>query len=107
MVLIAHDDTTGRLRLSKKQLERGLAAAILLEPWLGEHITIGWRYDARYGPWQPDPRRITILTDTLTGDRLLDSALALDGLGRGAEAADLRRQLTKAVSNPPDKDGSS
>jgi hypothetical protein len=77
LFLIAHDDQTGRLHLSKKQLEKALAAAILLELWLAEHIAIGWRYDARYGPWQPDPGRITILTDTLTGDPLLDSALAL------------------------------
>jgi hypothetical protein len=77
LFLIAHDDETGRLYLGKKRLEYGLAAAILLELWFSEYVAIGWRYDARYGPWQPEAGRITLLKDTPTGDPLIDSAVAL------------------------------
>ena len=77
LFLLAHDETTGRLLIDKKRLEIGLAAAILLELWLLEYIVIGYRYDARNGPWQPEPGRITILKDTETGDPLIDSAIRL------------------------------
>ncbi|HEX6075976.1 MAG TPA: GPP34 family phosphoprotein [Micromonosporaceae bacterium] len=77
LFLIAHDDMTGRLLIDKKRLETGLAAAILLELWLFEYIVIGYRYDARNGPWQPEPGRITMLHDTETGDPLIDSAIRL------------------------------
>jgi hypothetical protein len=77
LFLLAHDDETGRLHLSKRQLETGLAATVLTELWMDEHIAIGWRYDARTGPWHADPGRITVLTETATGDPLLDSALDL------------------------------
>jgi hypothetical protein len=77
LFLIAHDEATGRRCLDKKRLEAGLAAAILLELWLAEYVAIGWRYDARHGPWQKDPGRLTILNDTPTGDPLTDSAVAL------------------------------
>lgn len=77
LFLLAHDDTTGQLHMPKKWLEIGLAAAILLELWILDHIIIGYRYDARNGPWQPEPGRITILKDTETGDPLIDSAIRL------------------------------
>lgn len=77
LFLLAHDEATGRRCLDKKRLEAGLAAAILLELWLAEYVAIGWRYDARHGPWQKDPGRLTILKDTPTGDPLIDSAVAL------------------------------
>ncbi len=77
LFLLAHDEVTGRRCLNKKRLEAGLGAAILLELWLAEYVAIGWRYDARHGPWQKDPGRLTILKDTPTGDPLIDSAVAL------------------------------
>lgn len=77
LFLVAHDEVAGRRCLDKKRLEAALAAAILLELWLAEYVAIGWRYDARHGPWQEDPGRLTILKDTPTGDPLIDSAVAL------------------------------
>jgi len=77
LFLLAHHDETGRLYLSKRQLEAGLAASVLFELSMDELIVIGWRYDARNGPWHADPGRITILTDTATGDPVLDAALDL------------------------------
>jgi hypothetical protein len=77
LFLVSHDESTGLPHIDKGRLENGLAAAVLLDLWLSEHIAIGWRYDARYGPWQPDPGRITLLKETPTGDPLLDSALEL------------------------------
>jgi hypothetical protein len=77
LFLIAHDEVTGGRYVDKNRLETGLAAAILLELWLAEYVAIGWRYDARHGPWQKDPGRLTVLKDTPTGDPLIDSAVAL------------------------------
>jgi hypothetical protein len=77
LFLIAHDDRTGRCHLNESSLQFGLAAAVLLELWLTNRVTIGWRYDARQGTAVADPGRITVLDTAPSGDTLTDTALVM------------------------------
>lgn len=75
LFLIAHDDNTGQLHIDQHQLERGLAAAVLIELTLTNRVRLGARYDARIGDWVSDPGRITVLQSGPVGDPLTDTAL--------------------------------
>jgi hypothetical protein len=94
LFLIAHDDDTGRRHIDKRRLALGLAAAVLLELWLACRIRIGWRPDARYAAWHPNPGQITILDASPTGDPIIDTALRLLwNLGGTPKISDFVRQF--------------
>jgi hypothetical protein len=94
LFLIAHDDDTGRRHIDKRRLGLGLAAAVLLELWLARRIRIGWRPDARYAAWHPNPGQITILDASPTGDPIIDAALRLLwNLGGTPRISDFVRQF--------------
>jgi hypothetical protein len=77
LFLIAHDDETGRRHVWEHILRLGLAAAVLLEVWLTKRIRIGWHDNVREATLTRDPGRITVLDASPTGDRIVDTALAL------------------------------
>ncbi len=76
LFLLAHDDDSGGPHINLQSLAIGLAGAVLIELWLAQHVVIGWRFDPMRRRWEPEPGRITVMTESSAGETLADAALA-------------------------------
>ena len=77
LLLLAHDDDTGRPHLHDQVLAVGLAGAILLDLWLADRLAVGWSINPGTGRWIPAPGRLTMVAGEPAGDPLSRAACAL------------------------------